>query len=106
MSTCFTQEVLDFLTKHPWPGNVRELKNFCERVRVVSKGIRLDQNGIQHLFDQAIPLAVKTAFGDNDRIQSAMAQAGGKLTQAAKLLGIHRSTLWRWRQKARSEQAK
>ena len=100
LTAYFTEDALEFLITYPWPGNVRELINFCERVKVGSRGERLDGNGVRRLCDQGTPLPAVPALQSATRIENVLAQTGGKVDQAARRLGVHRSTLWRWRQKA------
>jgi transcriptional regulator of acetoin/glycerol metabolism len=33
------------------------------------------------------------------RVEAAMVAAGGKVGRAAEILGVHRTTLWRWLQR-------
>jgi PAS domain S-box-containing protein len=106
LKACFTEASLDFLSAYPWPGNVRELRNFCERVMVGPQDRRLEEKGVRQLCDQGIPLPLERVCDDGNRIQSAMVQAGGRIDQAAKHLGVHRSTLWRWRQKIQRPSAR
>jgi PAS domain S-box-containing protein len=102
----FSEDALAFLAAYPWPGNVRELINFCERVKVGSRGERLDGNGVRRLCDQGIPLPAAPALSGAARIENVLAQTGGKIDEAARRLGVHRSTLWRWRQRAQNGEAR
>ncbi len=90
------------LTSYPWPGNVRELKTVIERGLLLSRGAPLQA---EHLMldpkRAAVPLSPgddpsgldPTAQAERQRILDALGQAAGSQTQAAKLLGISRSTL-------------
>jgi PAS domain S-box-containing protein len=92
----FTGDALSFLTQHPWPGNVRELRNLCERLTVVHTGKAVDAAFLTHLMEyreSTRPLSIGPR-GMED-IERALAQAGGKISRAAEILGIHRATLWR-----------
>ncbi|OPY85326.1 MAG: Propionate catabolism operon regulatory protein [Smithella sp. PtaU1.Bin162] len=100
----FTKEALDFLTIYPWPGNVRELKNFCERLTVGSREKIWDESFVRRLLDQAGTLPVAPKFSRDERIKNALAKSGGKIDQAAKILGVHRSTLWRRLKRTDKEQ--
>jgi len=98
-------EALQMLMNYPWPGNVRELENAIEH------GIICATNNI--IKPESLPqdiVKAKTLAGiittDNDisennngensfEITNALRQAKGSKTQAASLLGIDRSTLWR-----------
>jgi PAS domain S-box-containing protein len=92
----FTGDALSFLTQHPWPGNVRELRNLCERLTVVHTRKAVDAAFLTHLMEyreSTRPLSIGPR-GMED-IERALAQAGGKISRAAEILGIHRATLWR-----------
>jgi DNA-binding NtrC family response regulator len=91
-----TQDAVSFLTQYPWPGTVRELKNLCERMTVVHTGKEVDAAALSRLMEYHEP-SRPLRIGRNGRedIERALAQAGGKMSRAAEILGIHRSTLWR-----------
>ena len=92
----FTEEALKIIMGHRWPGNVRELQNMIERVVVLSKGSYI---GVEELpFSTAKALFAKSlanasADFERDYIQRVLGQVEGNHTQAAKLLGMHRTTL-------------
>jgi PAS domain S-box-containing protein len=89
-------DALSFLTQYPWPGNVRELRNLCERLTVVHTGKTVDAAFLTHLMEywySTQPL--RSGSKGMEDIERALAQAGGKITRAAEILGVHRATLWR-----------
>ena len=93
-----TASAIKFLGKYPWPGNVRELQNTIERAVAVSKSDIIDENvlaaicGDEYtLLEQADPVQNEETIA----IQSALQDAKGCYSEAAKLLGIDRTTLWR-----------
>jgi DNA-binding NtrC family response regulator len=90
------------LLAHDWPGNVRELRNVLERA------VLLKRNGVLSAQDLMLVSPVRSAIGlttpaahgpisldalERSHLQQALAQCGGNVTQAAKLLGISRDTL-------------
>ncbi|MCY1382460.1 Regulatory protein AtoC [compost metagenome] len=82
---------------YAWPGNVRELKNRIARAAVMADDAIL-QSG--DLFPESKlvekPVLAATRFGAEQRaIQQAIAESGGHMGQAARLLGISRTTLWK-----------
>ncbi len=94
----FSGDAPAFLTQYPWPGNVRELRNLCERLTVVHTGKTVDSAFLTHLMeyrDSTRP--PRSGPGGMEDIERALAQAGGKITRAAEILGVHRATLWRKR---------
>jgi PAS domain S-box-containing protein len=98
-----SKEALDLLINYDWPGNVRELVNVIEYAFV------LCQEGeimVHHLPEQLslkpsrrlrIPQAEwqLSAAGQRERIIEALAAAGGRRAEAARILGIGRTTLWK-----------
>jgi transcriptional regulator with PAS, ATPase and Fis domain len=91
------------LQSHGYPGNIRELENAIEHAFVLCSGGMIE---LAHLPD-SIRLASATApqlgpgagsplqVAEAAVIRQAIDRAGGNLTQAAKQLGMHRTTLWR-----------
>jgi DNA-binding NtrC family response regulator len=89
------------LAAHAWPGNVRELENAIERAVVLARGaeitpedLLLEQSTetstaadgtLQAALDQAAAL----------RIRAALKAANGQRAEAARALGIERTTLYR-----------
>jgi len=92
----FSGDALSFLTQYPWPGNVRELRNLCERLTVVHTGKIVDAAFLTHLMEYREPTQrLHSGPRGMEDIERALAQAGGKITRAAEILGVHRATLWR-----------
>ena len=84
------------LTVHPWPGNIRELKNVISLAAANMKGniITASDLPISHSSPKTKDrLQLRNPLGEKQRIIDALTQTGGNKTQAAKLLGIDRSTL-------------
>jgi DNA-binding NtrC family response regulator len=94
----FSDEAMDVLTRYPWPGNVRELENMIERVVVLNRSGTVELKDLPETLRHAGP-AVGTAPGtlrdmERHRIREALRDADGNKKQAARKLGIHRSTLY------------
>jgi len=102
----FTPDVLEAFEFYSWPGNVRELENVVERMVVLSQSEILGpihlpsevRDGgmiareIQRESDgEALKDAVE-AF-EQKFIQKILEDCKGNQTQAAKILGVHRTTL-------------
>jgi len=103
--------VMDALLAYPWPGNVRELRNAVEYACVIGEGpdYTLDEL-TPELRGEPPPRVLPTSttpeiagetpareaeVSEWTRIFDALRRAGGRKGEAAKLLGIDRSTLWR-----------
>ncbi len=98
----FSQEAHQAMLRHMWPGNVRELRSRVERAAALSEGtVVTDLN----LFPDKIlsdapgriekPLAEARAQAERKEIEIALAETGGRVGEAAKNLGISRTTLWK-----------
>lgn len=90
-------EAMERLKDYPWPGNIRQLRSVLEYAVAMSDGpiIRVDE---LHLFAESslsTPKAPTLNLEELEKgaIRQALDQAQGTITQAAKLLGIHRDTL-------------
>jgi len=92
-----------YLLDYSWPGNVRELYNVIERAAIFARGKTI---GAEHLPPEIQnPETVTTRPGDytprslkeieTDHIESTLAYTRGNRPQAARILGISQSTLWR-----------
>ncbi|MGH9871624.1 MAG: sigma 54-interacting transcriptional regulator [Pyrinomonadaceae bacterium] len=91
------------LVGYDWPGNVRELENAIERAVVLGATDRILLEDLpESVLESARPVAAPgtkyhEAVADTKRqiILSAMQQAKGSYTEAAKLLGVHPNYLHR-----------
>jgi two-component system, NtrC family, response regulator HydG len=100
--TGITPEARTLLQAYSWPGNIRELENAIERAMVLGSS---DTIGIEDLprriFDKPdganLPATYDEAVKDAKRhiVLSALAQAKGNYTEAAKTLGMHANNLHR-----------
>ena len=86
------EDAMEALLAHAWPGNVRELENVLESAVVRS------HDGVVRAGDLPPGLADAAGggLGDEERIRAALHRSAGSVTLAARLLGVHRTTLWRW----------
>lgn len=109
----FTQEALNVLSAYSWPGNVRELRNCVERMVVFARGSTLSmqdipeeiQNGLGMIYDEKIAkepeilnssgAILDMTTNEKRLIESALDKCRGNRTEAAKILGISRRTLYR-----------
>ena len=94
---------MDALMSYGWPGNVRELKSAFEFAFVSCPGGMI---GAEHLPPQilASPRSeTVTVFPADEslddvkrrRLEDALARTGGNQSQAARLLGISRTSVWK-----------
>jgi len=109
--TGFTPAAADLLVRYEWPGNIRELKNVIERTMILAPEGNIDAVSLpeeirdhqrsprtepatngngnnQHLFSTLRKL-------EEDYIAKVLKAVGNNKTQAAKILGIHPTSLMR-----------
>jgi DNA-binding NtrC family response regulator len=90
---------VEVLEQHDWPGNVRELENAIEHAAVLSRdGVVRPEHlpGAITRPSETVPGRLETlAQLERRAIRAALHHAGGNRAQAAQLLGISTTTLWR-----------
>jgi len=98
-------EAMERMACYAWPGNVRELRNVIERAAAVARGGAISQEHLPvDLLEgasgttarpqlQPLPLREEMALAERRVIEKALRFTGGNRTQAARLLGIHRTGL-------------
>jgi two-component system, NtrC family, response regulator AtoC len=102
-----TPEAEAWLHAYTWPGNVRELSHVMERVTLLHVGEEIDAATLTRL---CLPLAAPqpsaglalrpqepapedTLPAEAVQIRQALAQTGGNVVRAARLLGLSRDTV-------------
>ena len=85
----------DAIERYAWPGNVRELENTLWRAALLAEGAPID---VKHLGLPRAPARAPTgpvtlAEAERRTIADALRATNGNKVQAAKLLGVARSTL-------------
>ncbi len=98
------------LKQYDYPGNVRELKNITERALIESGGERIEREHLHLSSDapsrpSAAPQRLKTgvptslplnlAEAEEMLIQRALDETSGNIAEAARLLGVHRTRIYR-----------
>jgi DNA-binding NtrC family response regulator len=114
----FSAEAMQALEAHPFPGNVRELQNAVERGVVLARGSEVQVEDLM-LAPTTEPADTKRVGGSpavagaardsaefpslaehveratREHVQAALERTGGAKHEAARLLGIERTTLYR-----------
>jgi transcriptional regulator with PAS, ATPase and Fis domain len=95
-----SRTAVEALLRHKWPGNVRELRAVIEQSLVNAPGdlIRLEDLPPEIVGGRVLaiaPIGVPTALEARQRLVEALRRTGGNRSEAAKLLGIGRTTLYR-----------
>jgi transcriptional regulator with PAS, ATPase and Fis domain len=102
-------DLRDFLVRCDWPGNLRQLSNVMERIAIISQSEVASLSGVESVLDDLKPgrspvsacAAFDLAGGNLDAIRrrvvwQVVAEENNCKTQAARRLGVNRSTLNRW----------
>lgn len=96
-------EVIELFQNYDWPGNVRELENMLEQAVNLSDADVLTPLDFPALLrrisfrskKEQRPLGEALAAAEKDILVNALLQTGNNKKEAARLLGIHRSVLYR-----------
>jgi two-component system response regulator AtoC len=109
----FTPAAGELLERYPWPGNIRELRNVIERTMILTPEGEIDDGQLpEEIRDQNFEKKVVEMFSAADvsptgdqfpslremedhYIEQVLAATGNNKTQAARLLGIHPTSLQR-----------
>jgi DNA-binding NtrC family response regulator len=92
-----TPEVMERFMAYSWPGNVRELNSALEYAFVIAESGRI---GLEHL---PPPLVLGSEVSSRDaaldtaekvKLIEALRQSQGNQSEAARILGISRVTVW------------
>lgn len=104
-----SREAEDLLMQYPFEGNIRELRNIAERLSVMCEGNEIDEKLMRTALYPEHVFSTRNGFEmtgyttgceaedktEKDRILEALQKTGGRKGEAAKMLGMDRSTLWR-----------
>ena len=94
----FEAKAVKALAGYEWPGNLRQLKNTVMSATLLAAGEYITLGDLPREITE--PSASGTSFSlhdpvsEEEQIRRALAAAGGNKSQAAKLLGIDRKTLY------------
>ena len=93
------------LQTHTWPGNVRELRNLMERVAFLAPGEKVEVDDLAFILSPEqnrmqepsldVGLGEATVVFQQDFIRRAIKRVRNNMSEAARLLGLHRSNLYR-----------
>ncbi len=95
-------KVMKGLLRHPWPGNVRELQHVLEYCFVFVRGSVITERHLPPMDPSGIEIDIRwdeksspLETLERKAIVKALEKAGGNKQEAARLLRISRSKLWR-----------
>ncbi|WP_243371681.1 sigma 54-interacting transcriptional regulator [Geotalea sp. SG265] len=92
---------LDALMSHNWPGNVRELRSLMRQMAWKAQGLTIEPHHLPPTLHKGLNAAVsgtleeQLAQAERTAIESALQTAEGNRALAARMLGIHRTALYK-----------
>ena len=97
----FCTDAIQLLTAYNWPGNIRELRTVIERLHVLAPDEPVTARSLAEI------AGLDVARNDDNRPRAlgqlryqellrVLEESGGCVARAAKLFGVHRSTIYRW----------
>ncbi|MBN1129289.1 MAG: sigma 54-interacting transcriptional regulator [Chitinispirillaceae bacterium] len=92
----FHPETLAYIRAHDWPGNIRELSNAIHRAVLSCEGPLLSFPRTTPVQDPALDFETTTRAFHRELITRAIKKTGGNKEAAARLLGMGRSTFFRY----------
>ena len=92
-----SKEFIEQLTNHNWKGNIRELKNIIERAVILTEEEELTPTLLPFTKNQTTDTIENLSMAsiEKQHIQKLLSQTQGNKAEAAKLLGIGLTTLYR-----------
>lgn len=92
----FTASALEALSAYHWPGNLLEMYNLVATLDALSPSGLVDERSLppEMLNQTEAPETHTLRDSERAKIMEAVERSGGNLTEAARLLGIARSTLY------------
>lgn len=91
----FSPEAVEFMLNYNWRGNVRELENVVERGVILSKDKAISLAEFPHDLTGPAPGEGRTLEArERNHILKMLEDTGGNIVRTAKILGIHRMTLY------------
>ncbi|MBI3949160.1 MAG: sigma-54-dependent Fis family transcriptional regulator [Acidobacteria bacterium] len=98
-------EAMEALLTYNWPGNVRELKNVIQRAAILAEGSVIRRGDLlpelnpitirKHLVKRKVGEATTRTSEERERLLMVLRKCSGNVSEASRLLGISRMTLYR-----------
>ena len=91
----FSPEAVEFMLNYHWRGNVRELENVVERGAILAKDKFITLAEFPQELTRPSPVEGRTLEAlERNQILKVLEETGGNIARTAKILGIHRMTLY------------
>lgn len=96
-----SDDARDYLRRHHWPGNIRELRNLCIRWLLTAEHGEISSANVNVPALRTVAASptntIRVVDVENDLIRRTLAEVNGNVSEAARRLGIDRSTIYRRR---------
>jgi DNA-binding NtrC family response regulator len=100
--TAVAPESLDILQGYSYPGNVRELENIIERAMILENGTLLSPasllisgNNMSPALEKSMDSGLNIKSAEKEHILQVLELCNGRKMEAARMLCINKTTLWR-----------
>jgi DNA-binding NtrC family response regulator len=93
-----TASGMGVMEQYRWPGNVRQLQHMMERLTILAPHDRIDEAAVRDAIksmESREQSSDSLADTETEQIRRVLAATKGNKSQAAKILGIERKTLYR-----------
>ena len=95
----FTKDAAQIIENYQWPGNIRELENKVKRAVIMADGLHISVEDLElsvKKVDSSLPLNLKEVRekAETSAIKRALSYSDNNVSNAAKLLGVTRPTLY------------
>jgi two-component system, NtrC family, response regulator HydG len=96
-----TPDAMEILSAYSWPGNVRELRNAIEYAFVLCSGGAIGKQHLPPKILKTTGAASKPAIcylddsSERKKFLKVLQNAGGNQSEAARILGVSRVTIWK-----------
>jgi DNA-binding NtrC family response regulator len=90
-------EAMAVLSEYAWPGNIRELRSIINKAVIFARTETIIPNDLPSELRRNVPVSPQKTLEDleKDYILTVLERTGGNQSEAAKILGINRKTLYK-----------
>ena len=96
-----SEEACEALMQHDWPGNIRELRGLMRQMAWKAQGMTIERHHLPPSFNKGQSVRIsgtleeQLARAESTAIKSALEESGGNRALTARMLGIHRTALYK-----------
>ncbi|MGA8572801.1 MAG: sigma-54-dependent transcriptional regulator [Desulfobaccales bacterium] len=92
-----SSEAMRVMTEYAWPGNIRELRSAINKAVIFARTDTITPNDLPSELRRNVPVTPQKTLEDLEKnyILTILERTGGNQSEAAKILGINRKTLYK-----------